>query len=60
MAAKDIDRRHVLEAVAEYDRLGQEAFLEKYDFGKALTYRLVYDGKSYDSKAIAYRYPTGL
>jgi hypothetical protein len=53
MAASDIRREHVLAAVAEYDRLGQEAFLEKYDFGKALTYRLVYDGKFYDSKAIA-------
>ncbi len=34
------------------DRLGQDRFLEKYGFGAARSYRLVVDGKTYDSKAI--------
>lgn len=38
--------------MAEYDRLGQGRFLEKYGFGMARSYRLIVDGKAYDSKAI--------
>ena len=38
--------------MAEYDRLGQDRFLEKYGFGAARSYWLVIDGKTYDSKAI--------
>ncbi len=42
----------VLAAVAEYDALGQDAFLAKYGFGRARRYFLEVDGKQYDSKAI--------
>ena len=40
-------------ALAEYDRLGSDLFRRKYKFGSARTYFLRYDGKEYDSKAIA-------
>jgi hypothetical protein len=43
----------VLQALAEYDRLGQVAFLRKYKFGRAREYYLLQDGRRYDSKAIA-------
>jgi 5-methylcytosine-specific restriction protein A len=49
---RELSRREILQAVAEYDRFGQDRFLEKYGFGKARSYRLVVDGKTYDSKAI--------
>ena len=45
-------RQAVLDAMAEFDRLGRDAFLDKYGFGKARDYFLVDDGRSYDSKAI--------
>jgi len=64
MAFWDVVRReHVLCAIAEYDRLGQEEFLQQHGFGRARAYLLWYDGRSYDSKAIlgvAYRYATGI
>ncbi len=48
-----IERRDsVLAAVAEYDALGREAFLEKYGYGKAEQYFIEIDGRRYDSKAI--------
>jgi hypothetical protein len=62
MAASDIHREDVLKAIAEFDRLGQKGFLKRYDFGEALQYRLVHEGKFYDSKAIAgvaHGYATG-
>jgi 5-methylcytosine-specific restriction protein A len=52
MALNDITRDAVLQAIVEYDRLGQEGFLELYGFDRARQYLLVHDGKSYDSKAI--------
>jgi len=52
VALRELSRHEVLQAVAEYDRLGQDRFLEKYGFGAARSYRLVVDGKTYDSKAI--------
>ena len=52
MALRELSRHEILQAVAEYDRLGQDRFLEKYGFDKARSYRLVVDGKTYDSKAI--------
>lgn len=45
-------REAVLKAVAECDRLGRSAFLEKYGYGKALKFVLLHNGKQYDSKAI--------
>jgi 5-methylcytosine-specific restriction protein A len=52
VALRELTRQEILQAVAEYDRLGQDQFLEKYGFGAARSYRLIVDGKSYDSKAI--------
>lgn len=36
-----------------YDKVGQAEFLRRYDFGKASKFRLVDNGRFYDSKAIA-------
>jgi len=52
MALGDITRDAVLQAIEEYDRLGQEGFLDRYGFDRARQYLLVHDGKRYDSKAI--------
>lgn len=38
------DRRAVLKACAEYDRLGQERFLGTYGFGEATRYLLRVEG----------------
>ncbi|GAB5898440.1 DUF262 domain-containing protein [Mycolicibacterium mageritense] len=58
----DITRMDVLRAIREYDALGAREFLAKYKFGPARAYRIVFDGKRYDSKAIvgaAHGYATG-
>lgn len=58
-----VGREHVLRAIDEYDRLGQDEFLKRHGFGRAHTYLLWYGGRSYDSKAIlgvAYLYATGI
>lgn len=40
-------------AMAEYDNIGQKAFLNKYGFGRARRYYLKgAEGKTYDSKAV--------
>lgn len=52
MALNDITRDAVLQAIGEYDRLGQDAFLEGYGFDRARQYLLVHDRKHCDSKAI--------
>lgn len=39
--------------MAECEELGRDEFLRRYGFGEARTYFLEYDGKRYDSKAIA-------
>lgn len=46
-------REAVLDAIAEWDESGREAFLQKYGYGAAKSYFLIHDGKLYDSKAIA-------
>ncbi|MGW6012713.1 hypothetical protein [Streptomyces sp. NPDC055210] len=48
-----VTREAVLKAIAEHNRLGREAFLETYHFGKARSYVLVHEGQEYDSKAIS-------
>lgn len=45
-------RTAVLEVMAEYDRLGRDAFLAQRGFGRAKWWHVVNDGKQYDSKAI--------
>lgn len=53
MALSDItDRRAVLSAIEEFDRIGKDAFLAKYGFGEARSYWLLHEGRRYDSKAI--------
>lgn len=50
---KDLsDPKAVLKAIGEYDRLGQDAFLKRYGFGKARNFILLHAGRRYDSKAI--------
>lgn len=45
-------RQAVLDAIAECDRLGRDAFLSKYGFRRSVSYFLVHEGREYDSKAI--------
>lgn len=53
MGLKDLnDPNAVSKAIDEYDALGQDAFLKRYGFGRARTFVLLRNGKSYDSKAI--------
>lgn len=47
------DRSAVIAAIEEYDAMGAEAFFDKYKFGPAKWWYLIYDGKQYASKAIA-------
>ena len=46
------DAEAVRQALAEYDRLGQAAFLDRYGFRPARNYMLEHNGNVYDSKAI--------
>ena len=48
----DVTRPAVLAAVAEFDRLGRDEFLQASGFGRARSYYLDLDGQLYDSKAI--------
>lgn len=52
MALRDVTREGVLQAVAEFDRLKRDAFLERYGFGPSRRYFLAHAGTLYDSKAI--------
>ncbi|MEU3353810.1 HNH endonuclease [Streptomyces sp. NPDC037389] len=53
MAPAEITRAGILQAITEHDQLGRETFLETYGFRAAASYLLVYEGREYDSKAIA-------
>lgn len=62
MGLADITAEAVRRAIAEYDRLGAEAFRSTYGFGPARRLVLVHAGGTYDSKAIvgvAHGYATG-
>jgi len=52
MSHSEITAEAVVQAMAEFDELGREAFLEKYGFGEAREFFLVHEGRRYDSKAI--------
>jgi hypothetical protein len=52
MALSEITRQAVLDAVAEFDRLGRKAFLDRYHFSAARAYFLALNDRLYDSKAI--------
>lgn len=47
-----VTRAHVLLAVDEYEKRGDEEFMTEYGFGKVRDYVLRHDGKDYDSKAV--------
>lgn len=47
-----VDRKCVLKAIKEYDRIGEDTFLDKYDFNPSTEYFLIHNGKRYTSKAI--------
>lgn len=53
MTLAEITRAAVLEAIAEFDRLGRAEFLRETGFGRSRSYYLQYHGRLYDSKAIA-------
>jgi MoxR-like ATPase len=46
------DPAAVERAIEEFDRIGRDAFLKKYGYGRSRSYELVRDGKRYDVKAI--------
>lgn len=52
MPLSDITRFDVIKAIQEYDAMGADSFLDKYGFGRSRSYRLVFEGKLYPSKAI--------
>lgn len=49
---KNVTREAVLAAIAECDRIGQEAFLQAHGYRPSLRFQLRHMGKSYPSKAI--------
>jgi 5-methylcytosine-specific restriction protein A len=53
MALSDLTASAVIKAIEECDRLGRDAFLDKYGFRPARSFVLQRNGHSYDSKAIA-------
>lgn len=60
---RKVTHAHVVQAMAEYDDRGGDAFLAEYGFGRTRGYLLRHDGRSYDSKAtlgVAHRYATGV
>ena len=52
MGKNDVTHVDVVKAIAEFDKLGRDAFLDKYGMKKATGYLLHYGSKEYDSKAI--------
>ena len=57
-----VNRTHVLQALAEYDERGGEAFLDIYGFAPSPGHTLIHEGRDYDSKAVlgvAHRFATG-
>jgi hypothetical protein len=57
-----VTRDDVLHAIADYDRLGPEAFFAAHGFAPTTTYDLVWDDRRYPPKAIlgtAYEFATG-
>ncbi len=57
-----VTRQHVLQAIAEYDDRGAEAFLGVYGYERTAPDSFEHEGRSYDSRAVlgvAHRYATG-
>src|SRR4030095_5869826 len=53
MSLANLTYSSVLNAVREYDDMGQEEFLRRYGFRPSRDYLLSFNGRRYDSKAIA-------
>ena len=53
VAASDIKRSDVLQVIELHEDPDQAAFVDSLGFGPARKYRLVHEGRFYDSKAIA-------
>lgn len=54
MGIRDLTEAQAVErAIAEYNQLGEDLFLDKYGFCRATKYHLVADGRRYASKAVA-------
>ena len=52
MALSDVTAEGVERALDEFDRLGRDAFLDQFGFGRARGYFLIRGGRHYDSKAV--------
>jgi hypothetical protein len=62
VAWDQVSRTDVLRAIAEYDKLGPEAFFSAHGFAPTTTYDLLWDERRYPPKAIlgtAYEFATG-
>lgn len=53
LALSEITRDSILQAIAEFDRIGRTAFLSRYGYAEARSFFVEHEGKQYDSKAIA-------
>jgi hypothetical protein len=54
MSLKELTSREAVKsAIEECDRLGRDNFLQTYGFQPARKYVLIFNGRKYDSKAIA-------
>ena len=53
MGLRDLTPKSMESALGEAERLGRDAFLERYGFGHAGQYFIKWIGHEYDSKAIA-------
>ena len=49
-------KESVLESIQEYDEIGLDAFAEKYGTGKRSYYEILYNGKTYQARAISVSY----
>ena len=50
----DVDRKAILQAIKEFNKLGRDEFLENYKFHYARDYFISHDGQKYDCKPIVY------
>lgn len=53
MGLADLTKHAVKQALAEAEAIGRPQFLQKYGFGPARSYFLLWNGERFDSKAIA-------
>ena|ERR1700688_914833 len=53
MSLTDLTSSSVHQAIAEFDEIGRDAFLNRYGYKRSRGYFIVYNGARYDSKAVA-------